>query len=692
VQASLAKGIDEENLKLIEKMPRVPLAKYAYRNNGDLTFTDMASSWGIAQPGFSNGAVYADLNNTGALDLVVNNVNAPASIYRSHARADTSNHFLTLVLRGAGANTAGIGAKVTIRHGGKTQMVEQMPTRGFQSSVDPRPHFGLGNSTQIDSLIVVWPDHRFQVLTNIPVDRLLTLSQQDAAGRYTYGSPVPVRQIFSDVTSTVGIDFRHEENDFFDFSREPLMPHLLSTEGPALAVGDVNGDGLDDMYVGGAKWQAGRLFIQSASGRFRSASEGVFQADSLAEDVDAIFFDADSDGDQDLYVVSGGNEFSGSDEALRDRLYINDGGGNFQRARTALPDFFGNGSCVTAGDFDADGDLDLFVGARVVSRSYGATPASHLLENDGHGRFTDVTALKSDVLADAGMVSSAVWLDYDNDRQLDLIVVGEWMPVLVFRQQNGRFVDRTEEAGLSGTNGWWNSVTLADLNRDGRQDLVLGNLGLNSYIRASRDEPARLYVRDFYDNGSVEQLLTFYKHGASYPLAGKDEIVRLMPQLRSKYVAYSSFGASRIEDILPATELSKAQQLEARVLANSIAMNNGKGGFTLSPLPAEAQFAPVYAALADDFDRDGQVDLLLGGNFFGVTPVRGRYDASYGLLLRGVGNSRFVAVGMDESNLAIEGQVRSIGVLRRAGGDRLIVVARNDDKLVFLRAIKPPTD
>jgi len=696
IQASLADSITEENLTLLGKMPQIPLAKYAYRNNGDLTFTNVADAWGLAQPGFSNGAVYADLNNSGALDLVVNNVNAPASIYRNRARADTGNHYLTVVLRGSGggSNTAGIGAKVMIRHGGRMQMVEQMPTRGFQSSVDPRLHFGLGPSTRIDSLIVVWPDHRFQVLTNVAGDRMLTLSQENASGKYAYQPSPTTPPLFEDVTSSVGVDFKHRENAFFDYNREPLMPHLLSAEGPALAVGDVNGDGLDDMYVGGAKWQAGRLLIQSRDGRFRPSSESVFGADSLSEDVDATFFDANGDGHQDLYVVSGGNEFWGNQEALRDRLYINDGrgGGNFQRARGALPDFFENGSCVTAGDFDGDGDLDLFVGARVVSRSYGATPKSHLLQNDGTGRFSDVTSQKSDALSEAGMVSSAAWLDYDGDRQLDLIVVGEWMPVRVFRQQNGRFVDRTAEAGLSGTSGWWNTVLAVDLNKDGRKDLVLGNLGLNSYIRASRDEPARLYVHDFYQNGSVEQILTFYKHGVSYPLAGKDELVRLMPQLRSKYVAYSSFGASRIEDILPASELSKAKVLEARQFASSVAMNNGNGTFNLQPLPIEAQFAPIYAVLADDYDGDGHTDLLVAGNFHGVTPMRGRYDASHGLLLRGNGNGRFEPVEMEESNLVIEGQVRNMGLLRRADGSRMIVVARNDDRLQFLRPLRsPPT-
>jgi hypothetical protein len=409
--------------------------------------------------------------------------------------------------------------------------------------------------------------------------------------------------------------------------------------------------------------------------------------------VDAAFFDADGDGDRDLYVVSGGNEFWGEAVALQDRLYLNDGSGHFSRAAGALPRLAESGGCVVPGDFDGDGDLDLFVGRRVVARSYGLAPRSYLLRNDassGSGqapRFVDVTAEVAPELARAGMVSAAAWTDYDGDARLDLVAVGEWMPVRVFRQEDGRLVERTGAAGLSGTEGWWNSVSAIDLNGDGRADLVLGNLGLNSYIRASREEPARLYVHDFFDNGTVEQILTVSRHGVSYPLAGRDELVRAMPQLRSRYPTYAAFGASRIEDIVPAAELRKATVLEARLFASSVALNTG-GTFDLRPLPVEAQLAPVYASLADDFDGDGRTDLLLGGNFHGVAPVRGRYDASYGLLLRGTGDGRFTAVDLEESGVTIAGEVRDLEPLRHAGGDRLVAVARNDDRVLVLRPVR----
>ncbi len=689
VQASLGEKITEANLSLLKKMPQIPLAKYAFRNEGNLKFTNMAEAWGLAQPGFSNGAAYVDLNNSGNLDLVVNNMNAPASIYRSHAREINGNHYLTVQLRGWGANTAGIGARLELTQKGEKQVVEQMPTRGFLSSVDPRPHFGLGSSNRIDTLTVIWPNHRFQTLTNPEGDRILTLSQKDATQMYQYRAAAPpsTPPMFADVTAKTRVDFKHEEDTFYDYNREPLMPHLLSTEGPRLAVADVNGDGLDDFYVGGAKWQPGRLFIQQPDGTFRASSQPGLAADSLSEDIGASFFDANGDGHPDLLVVSGGNEFWGEQDALRPRLYLNDGRGNFQRARDALPNIFENGSCVAVGDFNGDGHPDLFIGSRVVSRSYGVIPKSHLLENDGSGRFTDVTLEKAPGLSEAGMVSSATWIDYDHDGKLDLVVVGEWMPVRVFHQENGKFVDRTKEAGLSGTNGWWNSVEAVDLRGNGRQDLVFGNLGLNSYLRASAKEPVRLYVNDFSHSGggNLEQILTSYKNGVSYPIEGRDELVKKIPSLRSKYPSYKDFGASRIEDIFPAADLSQAQVREAYTFASAVALNNGKGAFTLQPLPLEAQFAPIYASLAGDFDGDGKTDLLVAGNFYGVTPTLGRYDASYGLLLRGDGKGGFTAVDMAQSNLLIDGQVRDMKILRGPKGERLIVVARNNDKVMVLR-------
>jgi hypothetical protein len=697
VQAMLAGGIDRATLALLQKMPRVPLSKYAYRNNGDLTFTNMARAWGLAQPGFSNGAAYVDLNNDGALDLVVNNINSAASIYRN--RGVAGRHWLQVQLRGAGANTSGIGAKVIAHAGGRAQLLEQMPTRGFQSSVDHRLHFGFDSTTRIDSLVVVWPNRRSQTLTNVAVDRPITLSQADAKAQSPKPPPtsrVPApNPLFADVTSQTGIDFTHRENDFVDFNREPLIPHMLSTEGPALAVGDVNGDSLDDLYIGGARGQAGQLFIQRRDGKFVALDlvrphPKAQSPEPRYEDVDAAFFDADGDKDLDLYVVSGGGELTGEHEAMRDRLYVNDGRGNLTRNPAALPAFFHNGSTVAPADFDRDGDVDLFVGSRSVTGRYGEFPTSYLLENDGKGRFVDITASRAESVANVGMVTSAAWIAFDGDGKLDLVVAGEWMPIRVFRQQmspeqGARFVERTAEAGLAATNGWWNTVTAADLDGDGDADLVLGNLGLNSSLRASRAEPARLHVGDFDGNGSLESILTVRTGRRDRVVANRDELVRAIPTLHNRYPTYADFARGGLEDILALSREDRPTVLDAFTFASVTAVNEGGGRFVIRALPPEAQLAPVFASLAGDFDGDGRVDLLLGGNFYGVTPTRGRYDASHGLLLAGGGNGAFTPLLMEESGVAITGQVRALEVLRGPNGRQLIAIARNNDRLQILR-------
>ena len=686
VQDALANGVTEASMPLLKQMPTVPVANHAYRNDGDLHFTDMAKAWGLAQMGYSNGAAYVDLDNDGALDLVVNNYDAPASIYRNLSRQRSGNAWLMVTLNGAGKNTAGIGTKVYAVQKGIRQFLEQSPTRGFQSSMDQRLHFGLGRDSLIDSLIVIWPDRRFQVLTNVAANRQLTVSQRDARGTWNYAAQHAMTTLLVDATDSIRVNYTHVENDFNDMDREPLMPHLLSTEGPALAVGDVNGDGLDDIYAGGAKWQPGRMLLQQKDGSFIASDSAMFAADSIREDVDAVFFDANGDGHPDLFVVSGGNEFWGSMEQLGNRLYMNDGTGHFSKAATPLPAVFENGSCVVPGDFNGDGRVDLFVGSRVVAKQYGLSPKSHLLQNDGKGHFTDVTESLAPALLAAGMVTSAVWLDYDHDGKLDLIVVGEWMPVTVFHQESGHFVDRTREAGLAGTEGWWNTINAADLNGDGRADLVLGNLGLNSYLTASPAQPARMYVYDFFGNGTLKQIITFYKHGVSYPLANRDEMMKVMPQLKVKFPTYKSFGASRIEDILLPDELAKATVLTVHTFASSIALAGADGRFTLAPLPREAQFSPVYGTIVRDFDGDGKADILLGGNFLGAPPMLGRSDASYGLLLHGAGNGTFTAVDMTQSGVMIRGEVRHMQPIRRADGRTTVVVARNNDRLAFLRA------
>ena len=675
-------GVDYK--RLIDSIPSERIPNYAFKNMGNLDFENRAAEWGLDFPSHSNGSAYGDLDNDGDLDLVVNNVNMEAFLYRSEARQLLpDNHYLQFELTGEGANTQALGTKITIRHQGQSYFLEHMPMRGFQSTVDYRPHIGLGGIAVVDSLIVEWPNGEYTVMTGVETDQTLALSQSEAKPQKPAMLVAGVRAdpLFREVSDRYDLPYRHDENRYVDFDRERLIYHMLSTQGPHLAKADVNADGLEDIFLGGAKDQAGKMLIQRPGGRFTATNESVFEKDALSEDTDCLFFDADGDGDPDLYVASGGNEFPGSSTALNDRLYINDGRGNFTRSEQTLPSFqFESSSCVQAADFDGDGDQDLFVGVRLRPWLYGVPPRAYLLENDGRGQFSDITEEMAPSFLDMGMVTDAYWTDYDQDGDLDLIVLGEWMPIRVFRNEEGRFSEVTEAAGLAGTNGWWNCLRAGDFNADGYTDFVLGNHGLNSRFRASKDKPLTAYINDFDKNGRVEQIISGYNMDDSYPMVLRHDLVMQMPSLKKKYLKYENYKNQTVEDIFEPRQLEGSVVLNAYQMETSVMMNQGDGTFAVQSLPIEAQLSPVYGLLVKDFDGDGHADILLGGNFHDAKPEVGRYDASYGTFLRGDGKGGFVAVPNRISGLQFEGQVRELELLRLGGKNRILVV-RNDEPL-----------
>ena len=672
------------DLEMAARMPDGAVPNFAYRNNADLiptdgtgqAFADVSAAWGLNLDGYSNGAVYADLDNDGDLDLVINNIDAPASIFRNEARAQGGNSYLSLKFEGEGLNTFGIGAKVTVASGGQMQMLEHFTSRGFQSAVAPGLHFGIGKAMQADSILVVWPDRRVQVLRDVPANQALTLKQSDAL-------PAPMPRWFAQQASAVrfeaicggyGLDFVHRENEPLDFDREKLMPLMTSTPGPRIAAGDMNGDGLDDVFVGGAQGQAGALYLQTPGGAFRRMSIPAIEQDSLYEDAAAVWIDANGNGLLDLYVVSGGGEaFPRLSDPFQDRLYLNDGKGGLEKAAQALPLIQSSGACVAVLDYNGDGRPDLFVGGFSVPMQYGAAPRSYLLRNEG-GRFADVTAQVAPELAEAGMLSAAVW----DPAQRALIVAGKWMPVAVYTFENGK-ASRRE---IPQSEGWWSALALIDADGDGRMDIVAGNWGLNSEFQPSPQEPLYLYVADFDGNGSTDPIMAYYKQGRLFPFYGRDELAKQMVSIKKQYTDYRSFARAGFDNIFPPKVLNKAVERRAVTFATTLFRNEGNGTYTPVALPAEAQMAPVYALAVADFDGDGRQDILLAGNFYETQPSIGRMDASQGCLLLGDAGGQFrVAQG---AGLCLRGQFRDAAVLARGSKHPLVVLGRNDGELCIL--------
>lgn len=681
----------ERNHRLIEAMHSTPIPNYAFANNKDLTFTNRAAEWGLDDPSFSNGAAYADLNNDGAVDLVVNNVNQPAFLYANNAgKLYSQNAYLKVRLAGEGKNRFGIGARVTVYSSEGQFMQEEGSTRGFESSVDYCMNFGLGKTKLIDSVVVKWNSGKRSFLQHVAVDSTITIREAAAVMNKSLKSKPVQNHSLLIADSIKGLNFVHRENSFNDFERDRLIFHMLSTMGPAMATADVNGDGLTDVYVGGAKDQSGSLFIQQKDGSFQKSNQKIWDADRASEDVYALFFDADGDGDNDLFVCSGGNEFSINSPALADRLYLNDGKGNFTKSPQLFPTFSGSylsSSCVTAGDFDGDGDLDLFVGIRLIPGSYGYPCKGFILENNGKGIFKDVTAAVCPALLTAGMVTDAKWFDYDLDGKPDLVIAGDFMPIRIFHNQGGKLLETTDSAGLSKSGGWWNRLVVADINHDGYPDIIAGNLGLNSRFKASSSKPVSMYASDFNQNGMVEQIITCYNGDSAYPMALRHDLVAVLPYLKKKFLKYASYKMQTIDDILTTEQLQAAIRSDAYILSSSLLMNQGNGHFKITPLPGPAQFSAVYGIDVTDADGDGNQDIILGGNFYESKPEVGIYDASYGLLLKGNGKGDFSAVTSNASGIQIKGCIRQILPLK-IKNDHYLLVGMNNDSIKVLKYVR----
>ena len=672
---------DVSDKKLYGQMPKGEVSNYFFKNNKDLTFKNVTKNWGINTNSISNGAAYGDLDNDGDLDLVINNINQEAALLNNQSRntpLSTKNSFINIHFNGLNQNTKGVGAKALVYHDGKMKVQENYPSRGFQSSVPPFIQMGLGDLKEIDSLRVIWPGGKTKLWENIPVNQTLTVNEKDLTELYSYQIPNGIVPYFS---TSDDIEFVHKENEFNDFDISYLLQHKYSTLGPGIAVADVNGDQLDDFYITKAKNGSGGLFFQTKNGKLQRQEQAAFSSFKESEETNVHFFDANKDGFQDLYIGMSGNEWPEGHKNLRDRLLINDGKGNFKDESFRLPAFFQHTGAITSADFDKDGDEDLFIGNHFISGKYGISPKSYLLINDGKGYFSSFSGKKGfDV---SGMVTDAKWVDLDGDNWLDLLIVGEWMPVRIFKNEQG-ILNEIKNTSLENTSGWWQTIEIADVDNDGDSDVILGNQGENTRHQPSKEFPMYLYVSDFDNNGTLDPLIAYQSKKGIFPIHSRDELIKQIPSLKKKFVKHEDFAGKTISQILGAEMLRKSNRLEVTLFSSISLENMGNFNFNIKKLPKEAQFTPIYSILATDINGDNLPDLITGGNNEETAPYFGTYDAGRGLVLLGKGGANFSPLSAEKSGLNISGQIRDIKKLNLQRTMHLII-GLNDDKALLYK-------
>jgi hypothetical protein len=682
---------------VVSQIPEVKLHNYIFQNNGGYKFMNVSADWGFTAPSFSNGAAYADLDNDGDLDAVVNNINDEAFLYENTSASEkkSNEHFLSVQLVGEAPNRNGLGAWVELYYAKQHQAYEQTPYRGYLSTIQLNPHFGLGPVSEVDSVIVKWPDGTKQSILNVRADQTLKIEKKNAKERYDWITPpFATAALFTDITQAVGINYKHTQTDYIDFRIQKLLPHKLSEYGSSLSAGDLNGDSLDDLVIGGNSSSGTAILMQQRAGTFQQQSIGQSVSSADYQDMGISLFDADADNDLDLYIAKGGYETAPNSPIYQDRFYVNDGKGNFRVDSSALPVNYASKSCVRAVDYDKDGDLDMFVAGRVEPWHYPKKVSSFIYRNDsknGNVKFTDVTMSVAKELQNIGLVCDAVFTDFDNDGWFDLMLAGEWMPLTFLKNENGVFRNITGYTGISSEIGWWNSIAPADFDNDGDIDYVVGNLGLNSFYKASSQYPVSIVAKDFDNNGSYDAFPAIYLPSSQndtskkeFPVPLRDDAIKQMIGMRSKFQNYKTYANATIDQLFTPEQMKNALMLRANNLSSTYCRNDGAGKFTLLPLPSLAQASVINGMVADDLDADGNIDLVINTNDYGTDLLVGRYDALNGLILKGDGKGNFLPLSIMQSGIYLPGNGKALVKLRSSKGKYLIAATENRGPLKIL--------